>query len=261
MFRSRAISMSELEAVARAAVLAGGEELRRRYHDDDTAAEFGSFDVKAEADRAAESHMVPVVRQSFPDHTIYAEEGGEHVGSAPYRWIIDPLDGTNNFAAGLPTFASSVAVLTDGEPELAAVYLPVSDELYMARRNDGVRYRGRSVSTKRTMALDETTVGLIAGRDVPRQAGRLDKFDEIVSSVSARVKRVITSWAPTIHSGLFARGRIQGLIEFHPDVEEEAVTSLFTTESGGALYSDGPLRIAAADEELLDELESATSGT
>ena len=252
--------MSELEAVARAAVLAGGEELRRRYHDDDTAAEFGSFDVKAEADRAAESHMVPVVRQSFPDHTIYAEEGGEHAGSGPHRWIIDPLDGTNNFAAGLPTFASSVAVLTDGEPELAAVYLPVSDELYMARRNEGVRYRGRSVRAKRTMANDETTVGLIAGRDVPRHATRLDTFEDMASAVSSRVKRVITSWAPTIHSGLFARGRIQGLIEFHPDVEEEAVTSLFTSESGAEIESDGPLRVAAADEELLDELWSVTAG-
>lgn len=110
----------EMEAVARAAVSAGGAELRARYRNGDTGGEYGTDDVKAAADEAAEARMLPVVRQAFPDHAVLAEEAGEFPGSDPYRWIVDPLDGTNDFAAGLPTFASSAAD-SDAEPAAATV--------------------------------------------------------------------------------------------------------------------------------------------
>jgi len=138
--------LDNVEAVANAAVLAGSAELAKRYHDGDDDGKYGAHDVKAAADKAAEARMLPVVRQAFPDHTIFAEEAGEFVGSEPYRWVIDPLDGTNNFAAGLPAFASSVAVLHEGKPVLAAVRQPVTDETYLARRGRGVRYEGERVT-------------------------------------------------------------------------------------------------------------------
>ena len=136
----------QIQAVARAAVLAGGAELRARYRDGDTDAEYGAHDVKAAADVAAESRMLPVVREAFPNHAVFAEEAGEFPGDEPYRWIIDPLDGTNDFAAGLPTFASSAAVLRDGEPLVAAVHQPATDETYVARSGEGVRYDGDRVA-------------------------------------------------------------------------------------------------------------------
>ena len=267
----------QIEAVARAAVLAGGAELRARYRDGDAEAEYGAHDVKAAADVAAESRMLPVVRGAFPDHAVFAEEAGEFPGDEPYRWIVDPLDGTNDFAAGLPTFASSVAVLRDGSPLVAAVHQPATDETYVARSGEGVRYDGervtaadarvteRSEDGARTAAGAETdvasaTVAVIVGRDVPRDPTLAAEADAIRDALGDRVKRVLDSWAPTVHSGLLARGRLQGLVQFHPDEEERAVTELLATEAGAAVRREGDLSVAATDEATLGELWSTLDG-
>jgi myo-inositol-1(or 4)-monophosphatase len=254
----------QIETVARAAVLAGGAELRARYRDGDAEAEYGAHDVKATADVAAESRMLPVVRGAFPDHAVFAEEAGEFPGDGPYRWIIDPLDGTNDFAAGLPTFASSVAVLRDGAPLVAAVHQPATDETYVARSGEGVRYDGdRVTAADARVAADAegdvagATVAVIVGRDVPRDPALAAEADAIRDALGDRVKRVLDSWAPTVHSGLLARGRLQGLVQFRPDEEERAVTELLATEADAAVRREGSLSVAATDEATLGELWSA----
>ena len=253
----------QIQAVARAAALAGGAELRARYRDGDTEAEYGAHDVKAAADVAAESRMLPVVRGAFPDHAVFAEEAGEFAGDGPYRWIIDPLDGTNDFAAGLPTFASSVAVLRDGEPLVAAVHQPATGETYVARSGEGVRYDGDRVAVADAPETDGAegdvagaTVAVIVGRDVPRDATLAAEADSLRAALGDRVKRVLDSWAPTVHSGLLARGRLQGLVQFHPDEEEQAVTELLASEAGAAVRRDEDLYVAATDEATLAELWS-----
>ncbi|UPW02016.1 inositol monophosphatase [Halorussus gelatinilyticus] len=250
--------LDDIATVARAAVQAGGEELRRRYSDGDHDGDYGAYDVKAAADEAAEARMLPLVRRAFPDHAVFAEEAGRFAGSEPYRWIIDPLDGTNNFAAGLPTFASTVAVLEDGDPVLAAVHQPPTDETYLVRRNGGVRYEDRRVTATSDVDPAAATVATILGRDVPRDPDLAPKADALTEALRGRVKRVVASWAPTVHSGLFARGRIQGLVQFHPDEEEQAVTELLAAEAGGATHRDGPLYLAACDDETLAALRRAT---
>ncbi len=246
--------MSNLEAVARAAVLSGGAELRRRFRAGDTDADFGQFDVKAAADTAAEDYMVSVIRRAFPEHEIWAEERGKLPGESRVRWIVDPLDGTNNFAAGLPTFTTAIAVLRDEKPELAVVYHPVSDDLYVARASDGIRYGGVPVRAERAMALEATTVATIAGREVASRPELRTQYTTMVQSIDNRVKRVCDSWAPTVHASLFARGRMQGVIEFHPDIEEEAIVHLFAGEAGAVTRRDGPLFVAAPDEAMLEVL-------
>lgn len=250
-------SLDDIEAVARAAVLAGGEALRDRYGPGEVAGEYGATDVKAAADEAAEARMLPVVRRAFPDHAVFAEEAGRFAGSAPYRWVIDPLDGTNNFAAGLPTFASSVAVLRDDDPVLTAVALPATGETYIARRGDGVRYRDARVTADSDLDVEAATVATIVGREVPRDPDLAGEADAVRTALDGVVKRVVDSWAPTVHSGLFARGRIQGLVQFHPDEEERAVTELLATEAGAVTRRAGPLYVAASDAETLAALWDA----
>jgi myo-inositol-1(or 4)-monophosphatase len=257
----------QIQAVARAAVLAGGAELRDRYREGDTEAEYGPHDVKAAADVAAESRMLPVVREAFPNHAVFAEEAGEFAGNEPYRWIIDPLDGTNDFAAGLPTFASSVAVLRDGAPLVAAVHQPATDETYVARSRDGVRYDGDRVTAADARGTGGSagevagaTVAVIVGRDVPRDPALTAEADALRAALGDRVKRVLDSWAPTVHSGLFARGRLQGLVQFRPDEEEQAVTELLASEAGAAVRRKGDLYVAATDEATLAALWAALDG-
>lgn len=253
------VDLDNIEAVARAAVFAGGAELRQRYRDSDGDADYRAHDVKAAADEAAETKMLPVVQQSFPNHAVFAEEAGEFAGEEPYRWIIDPLDGTNNFAAGLPTFASSVAVLRDGDPVLAAIHQPVTDEYYVARRDSGVYYEGERVTAESDVTTEAASVVTIVGRDVPREPTLSQQVDTMQVELQKTCKRVIGSWAPTVHSGLFARGRLQGLVQFHPDEEEQAVTELFAAEAGAVIRREGPLYVAANDEETFSEIWEAVT--
>ena len=246
--------VEEIAAVARATVLAGGTVLRRRYRAGDTAGDYSAHDVKAAADEAAEAHMLPVVRRAFPDHTVFSEEAGEIAGTDSYRWILDPLDGTNNFAAGLPTFTSAVAVLRNGTPIVGTTYQPVTDETYLARRDGGIKYQHERVSATCDLSVEAATVVMIVGREVPRDPVLSQQADEIRERLGEQVKRVIDSWAPTVHAGLFARGRVQGVVQFHPDEEEQAVTELFAREAGAATRRDGPLFLAGSDESMCTAL-------
>jgi myo-inositol-1(or 4)-monophosphatase len=250
-------ALDDMEATARAAVLAGGEELRRRYRDGDTDGAYGTTDVKAAADEAAEARMLPLVRRGFPDHAVFTEEAGEFAGNAPYRWVIDPLDGTNDFTVGLPTFGSSVAVLHEGTPVLAVVHQPATDETYVARRGAGVRYDGAQVTAESDRRVETATVATIVGRAVPRDPSLARRADDIRAALDGTVKRVTSSWAPTVHSGLFARGRFQGLVQFHPDEEERAVTDLLVREAGAVTRDEGPLSVAAANDATAAALVAA----
>ena len=251
----------DIEAVARGTVLAGGAVLRARYRDGDTDGDYTDHDVKAAADEAAEARMLPLVRRAFPDHAIFSEEAGEFAGSEPYRWILDPLDGTNNFTAGLPTFASSVAVVHEGEPMVAAIHQPATDETYLARRGSGVQYQGERVRAESDVPPEAATVAMIVGRDVPRTPALAEQAETIRERIGENTKRVVDSWAPTVHSGLFARGRLQGLVQFHPDEEEQTVTELFASEAGAVTRREGPLYVAACDETTLSTLWEAAQAS
>lgn len=245
--------LDEVEAVARAAALAGGDVLRTRYRDGDADGQYGPHDVKAAADVASEDRILAVVRRAFPDHAIFSEEAGTLDGDG-YRWVIDPLDGTNDFAAGMPTFSTSVAVLRDGEPVLAVVHLPVTGETYVARRGAGVRYEGEHVTADSPVPVEAATVAIVVGREIPRDPDLAATADAMAEVAGERVKRVVDTWAPTVHAGLVARGRMQGLVQFHPDEEEQHATELLAAEADAATRRDGPLFVAACDEETLDAL-------
>jgi myo-inositol-1(or 4)-monophosphatase len=249
--------MDDMEAVARAACLAGGEALRERFEADVLEGEFDVHDVKAAADAAAERRMLPVIRQAYPDHGVFAEEAGGFPGDADYRWVVDPLDGTNNFTAGLPTFASVVTLLHDGTAELAVVHLPMTRETYVARAGEGVTYDGEPVTAGSDLALATATVATVVGRAVPRDPDRAAVAEAVADAVGDRVKRVVESWAPAVHAGLFARGRLQGLVQLDPDEEEAAAAELLAAESGAAIRRDGPLMVAAGNEEKLDGIWTA----
>lgn len=134
-----------VESTAIEACLAGGTYLRSAFRADDTEAERLEHDVKSSADVESEERMLGVIRAAFPDHRVYAEESGDHGGSGEYRWIVDPLDGTNDFESGLPSFATAATVLRNGRSEVAATSVPLLGDLYVSRRDDGVRYNGRRV--------------------------------------------------------------------------------------------------------------------
>ena len=107
--------------------------------------------LQTEADLAAEHAILACIHRAFSDHTIESEEQGVwKVGASPYRWKIDPLDGTENFVLGLPYFSSTLLLSYDDQPMVAVVYEPVTDTLYTAEREAGAWLNGERMQVSHT---------------------------------------------------------------------------------------------------------------
>ena len=122
---------------ALAAADAAGRVLLERFEKGVAVYHKGTVDLVTEADRAAEEAIVRVIRDAHPDHDVLAEEGDHGRRSSPCLWIIDPLDGTTNYAHGYPWFAVSIGLVVDREPVLGIVYNPVHRTLFRAERGGG----------------------------------------------------------------------------------------------------------------------------
>src|SRR5215469_10940125 len=105
----------------------------------------GEVDLVTEADRASEKLIVERLRARWPEHGIVAEEGTRSETGAEYRWYVDPLDGTTNFAHGYPVFCVSIALVRekDGQLEVGVLYDPTRDELFAAERGQGATLNGK----------------------------------------------------------------------------------------------------------------------
>ena len=105
----------------------------------------GDFDLVTEADRASEKLVVERLRSHFPSHSIMAEESGKYEGKSEYRWFVDPLDGTTNFAHGFPMFNVTLGLERAGEQVAGVVYDPVRQEMFSAERGAGAYLNGRRI--------------------------------------------------------------------------------------------------------------------
>jgi myo-inositol-1(or 4)-monophosphatase len=114
-----------------------------------------SIDLVTEIDRKSDEVIVDFLRQEYPDHAILAEESGESGEKSESRWVIDPVDGTTNYAQGLPIFAVSIALEYRQETVLGIVYEPVTDEMFTAIRGQGAYLNGKRLQVgAKTELLD-----------------------------------------------------------------------------------------------------------
>ncbi|SFR45336.1 inositol monophosphatase family protein [Halogeometricum limi] len=252
-----------LADVATRAVHAGGDYLEDAFRDGPVEGEYGTDDVKAAADRAAEERVLSVLRDAYPDHAVHGEESGRD-GDHRYEWVVDPLDGTNNFAAGLPSFATAVCALRDGDPVVSAVYEPLPNSTYVARRGGGATVDGEPLSAGSDVPIEHGTVSFVVGLPAVRDPELAAAADRIESALESRCKRVVTTWSPCVDWGLLARGGLEGMVCFHPDVYEQYAGELLAAESGvvsagSGMDGDG-LYVGAGDAEtartLADVAES-----
>ncbi|MEE8390746.1 MAG: inositol monophosphatase family protein [Anaerolineae bacterium] len=120
----------------------------------------GYRDIVTDADIAAEASVLDMIRARFPDHAILSEEaGGSGIGSG-YTWVVDPLDGTTNYAHRIPIFSVSVGVLEEGEPLIGVVHDPLRNQTFVAERGGGARVNDVSLGVSRVANFGHTVVGL-----------------------------------------------------------------------------------------------------
>jgi myo-inositol-1(or 4)-monophosphatase len=144
---------------------------RRGLSEDAIRTKSGHFDIVTEADVASERLIFSAIRAAFPDHGFHGEESANHrLPAEPWYWVVDPLDGTTNYAHGLPIFAVNLALMHDGLPELGVTHDPSSGRTYWAERGGGAWMRARGQDTRLTVSAVTTlerallATGFVAGR-------------------------------------------------------------------------------------------------
>ncbi len=248
--------MDSFEESAVRACRVAGEYLAEEFEAESLDADHGPDDVKAVADRGAERRILDVLTDDFPDHALFAEESGKQAGASDYQWIIDPLDGTNNFCSGIPYFGIAVALLHDDDPVLSVIHDPLHDDTYVARSGEGATLNGDPIRAESTVASEHATVSFVVGIDVLRDDELSARADELDSALTGHCKRVWKSWAPVLDWGLLARGKLDAVVCFHPDEVEQYAGWLLAEESGARLANEGDLFVAAASDEVFAELTS-----
>jgi myo-inositol-1(or 4)-monophosphatase len=225
----------ELLALAASAAQLGGEVVRgyfRRLPPGD-ASEKTRNDFVSSADRASEEAIGRFLLERTPEFGLHAEEGGAQRVEGPH-WVVDPLDGTLNFIRGFPHFGVSVALVADGAVEVGAIYDPLRDELFTARRGAGARCNGSAIRVTGRPGL----AGAFITTGFPFRVHRhLDIFLAVFREVFLRVAALRRPGAAALDLAHTAAGIFDGFFEFSLSVWDIAAGALLVREAGG-LVSD-----------------------
>lgn len=153
------MNTSEL-TIARQAAQAGGAIVERYFREGVAIRTKESYNLVCDADLESERAVVDIIRRAFPGHAVLAEEAHTADAGAEHLWIVDPLDGTNNFAHRIDRFAVSVAYYHRGQAVCGVVYNPVRGDWYVAERGRGATHNGRPIHVEQAARLDQVLVGV-----------------------------------------------------------------------------------------------------
>jgi myo-inositol-1(or 4)-monophosphatase len=230
------------EEIARGA----GEILKRNYGLAQTIHFKGEINLVTDVDRESEAYLIGKIREAYPDHGVLSEESPELPSPSPYRWIIDPLDGTTNYAHGYPCFCVSVAVEREGEVVAGAVYDPLLDESFTAVRGEGGFRNGKSVSVSKTRDLRKSLLATGFAYDVKTSAdNNFDYFRAFVLTGQA-IRR---DGSAALDLCYLACGRFDGFWELKLKPWDTAAALLVLHEAGGvsSRLDGGPYDIHQPD--------------
>lgn len=218
----------ELEVAAAAANAAGGI-LRSNFGGEQKVRFKGEVDLVTEIDEQAERKIGEMLRQAFPAYGMLAEEGGSSPGAGEYRWIVDPLDGTSNYAHGLPIFCVSIALERDGETVLGVVHDPMREETFIAERGGGATLNGRPIRVSGTDELIRALVATGLPYDRDTMPAALDLFTRF-AVLTQGLRRLGSAALDVCY---VAAGRLDAYYERGVRPWDVAAGALILEEAGG----------------------------
>lgn len=234
-------SLNRIEKLLKQLVLTAGARLRSRLGKAHQVRFKSAVDLVTEMDREAEDLFVRALKRHFPEHELVSEElveaSGRGFPSRPapagrVRWIVDPLDGTTNYAHGFPHFAVSAGVEWDGRPRLGAVYHPMLDELFFGRLGRGAWRNGRPIRVSRTASLGRAL--LATGFPYDLAISTRNNFIEF-QHLSRHCQAVRRAGSASLDLCDVACGRFDGFWEYKLKPWDVAAAAVMITEAGGRL--------------------------
>jgi myo-inositol-1(or 4)-monophosphatase len=209
----------------------------------------GVIDLVTEFDKRSEELILSFIQQEFPDHSILAEESGRHETISEYQWLIDPLDGTTNFAHGIPIFSVSIGLLMNNVPLIGVVYDPFRDEMFSAELGHGATLNNEPIHVSSQTDLGQAVISTGFPYDVrtnPRN--NLDHFAQF----QLRTQAVRHLGSAALDCTWTAMGRLDGYWEFGVQPWDIGAGALIVLEAGGRItFVDGDEDFLSTDSILV----------
>ena len=202
-----------------------------------------AVNLVTDADRGAEQAIVEAIRKAYPSHQILAEERGLEAGCAsPYKWVIDPLDGTTNFAHGFPAYCVSIGLEHEGRGLLGVVFDPTREELFVAEAGGGASVNGTALHVSQARTLDAALLVTGFAYDIRESAqNNLDHF----ARFALRAQGLRRTGTAALDLCYVAAGRFDGFWEIKLHPWDTAAGALIVQEAGGHVtdLKGGPFSI------------------
>ncbi len=230
------IKRTLLEALDKA-----GRILRSNFGKEQKITKKGVFNLVTEIDKASEKAVVGLILKNFPDHSILAEESAAIEGSG-CRWVIDPIDGTTNFAHGFPIVSVSIGFERDGRLEMGGVLDPFRKELFFAERGRGATLNGKRIHVSKAKTLEDSL--LATGFPYDRDKNPEDYLD-MLRVFLTRIQGIRRGGSAAIDLCYVACGRFDGYYEMKLSPWDKAAGMMIVEEAGGKLtdFSGAPLTL------------------
>lgn len=206
----------------------------------------GDINIVTEADKMSENLIIQEIRRVFPEHGILSEESDAIAGDGKMRWIIDPLDGTTNYAHGYPVFCVSIALEKDGQVILGVIYDPTRDDLFFAERGQGAFLNSEKLSVSTLSNLSQALLATGFPYDIRESKNNnLDYFNKM----AIRVQAIRRAGAAALDLAYLAAGRFDGFWELKLKPWDTAAGCLMVEEAGGVIsdISGNPWNLESPD--------------
>ncbi|MFA6317229.1 MAG: inositol monophosphatase family protein [Elusimicrobiota bacterium] len=220
---------SRLRTVLLRALAEAGDVLRRRFGKVKVSVK-ARANLLTEADLESQAVILSLIRRDFPDHDVIAEEGHPRLRGSEHLWIVDPLDGTTNYAHGFPAFTVSIGLLAGGEPLLGGILDPTAGETFFAERGKGAFLNGRRLRVSTPDKLSESL--LITGFPYDRHR-RSSYYTGFYAEFLERCHDIRRSGSAARDLAWIAAGRADGFWEFGLSSWDAAAGLLLVREAGG----------------------------
>jgi myo-inositol-1(or 4)-monophosphatase len=240
-------SQKALLRTARAAAAAAGDVLRRLFRSDIRITTKGPINYVTEADIQAERVILEQIRAAFPDHAYLAEERGAGGGDSPCRWIVDPLDGTTNYAHGYPGFCTSIACEVEGELAVGVIHDPIAQETFWAARGEGAYLNEAPIRVSTRDRLEQCLLATGFSYEPEAMRQNLEYFGRFMHK-AAGVRR---DGSAARDLSFLACGRFDGVWELLLNPWDLAAGFLIVSEAGGRITDFQGLSCTIYDHELI----------